>query len=282
MTKSPDDLPSFSRPPLNEVVLSIQFASLTELKGIDLGLFWQKVKKRYPDVSEQPVIQAAFETFGTPQLAKPAFRLESIMTPPMPRYWFEKAGSPDLLQIQHDRIIHNWRGGDDVSTYPRYPAVKAKLSREIEEFEKWLDASRLGRLLPNQCEVTYTNLIDFDDSDQVHSDLRRLTPLWSGIDSTDEAVDFEDVAINTRRVFTHNGRSAGRVYAQFLPVFRQSDLRPMIKLEITARGRPDSETVDEALSFLDVEHEEVVRTFADLTSPEMHKMWGRKDGKRTK
>jgi hypothetical protein len=111
MKRPRGNLPEFSRPPLSEVVLSIQFASLTELKGIHLGLFWKGFRKQYPDVSEQPPIQTVFETFGVPQTPH-AIQLQAFMSPPMPRYWFEKKGEPDLLQIQHDRLVHNWRGGE--------------------------------------------------------------------------------------------------------------------------------------------------------------------------
>jgi uncharacterized protein (TIGR04255 family) len=279
MKKPARTLPDFSRPPLSEVVLSIQFASLTELKGIHLGLFWKGLRKQYPDVSEQPTIQTVFEMFGAPQAPRP-FQLQTFMSAPMPRYWFEKNGQPDLLQIQHDRIVHNWRGGDPSHKYPRYSNVKSKIAKEIGLFSDWLASEGLGSIQPNQCEVTYTNLIDLKESDQLHADLKRLTPLLTDRVTEDVPADLEDVTTSSRYIFFHNERRAGRVYVQFQPVFRQDDLTPLIKLEITARGRPEGEEISDALSFLDVEHEQVVRTFAAVTSEEMHKLWGRRDGKR--
>ncbi len=268
MIRPPRELPDFARPPLTEVVLSIQFASLVNLKGLHLGLFWRKFRKQYPDVSEQPPIQTSFETFGTPQLSRPTFQFQTLLSPPMPRYWFEKTGAPDLLQIQHDRIIHNWRMGDNAVAYPRYEKIKAKFQKECEAFSKWLDDERLGEIRPNQCEVTYTNLIDLQESDRVHADLSKLTPLWTDEVTEKAPAKLEDVTTNSRRV-----------YVQFQPVFRQSDLRPMIKLEITARGQPDGEETSDAFEFLDVEHAHVVRTFAAVTSEEMHQIWGRRDAR---
>ena len=279
MKRPRGDLPDFLRPPLSEVVLSIQFASLTELKGIHLGLFWRGLRKQYPDVSEQAPIQSAFETFGTPQAAT-TFQLQAFMSPPMPRYWFEKKGQPDLLQVQHDRLVHNWRGGDESPIYPRYPKVKSKIEKEIVQFSDWLASEGLGKIQPNQCEVTYTNLIDYTESDRLHADLNRLTPLLTDSIIENMPAELEDTTTSSRFIFFHNEKRAGRIYVQFQPVFRQSDLAPLIKLEITARGRPDGEGISDALNFLDVEHEQVVRTFAAVTSEEMHKLWGRKDGKR--
>lgn len=282
MIKPSRDLPDFRKPPLSEVVLSIQFGSLANLKGIHLGLFWKHVRKQYPDVSEQPIIQAAFETFGTPQVARPSFQFQTFLAPPVPRYWFEKSGKPDLLQIQQDRLIHNWRIADGSVAYPRYEKVRASLEREINLFAKWLAAEKLGEIRPNQCEVTYTNLIEFEESDRVHADLSRLTPLWTDTVTEQIPAQLEDIATNSRFVFSEDDKPAGRIYVQFQPVFRQSDLRPMIKLEITARGKPEGESIADALKFIDIEHSHVVRTFAAVTSEEMHKLWGRVDGKRHK
>jgi uncharacterized protein (TIGR04255 family) len=279
MKKSVRDLPDFKTPPLSEVSLSIQFAALTNLKGIHLGLFWKQFRKRYPIVSEQPPIQAAYETFGTPPVPRPMFQIQTFLSPPVPRYWFEKEGEPDLLQVQQDRIIHNWRVLDG-ATYPRYEKLRSRFEKEVSEFSDWLAAESLGEMLPNQCEVTYTNLIELEESDHVHADLSKLTPLWTDPISDEISSELEDVTINTRFVFSHNGKSAGRVYVQFQPVLRQSDFQPMIKLEITARGRPEHETKSAAFDFLDIEHREVVRTFAGVTTEEMQEIWGRIDARK--
>ena len=277
MIKPVRELPDFTRPPLSEVVLSIQFASLVNLKGLHLGLFWKQFRKQYPEVSEQAPIQAAFETFGTPQLSRPTFQFQTLLSPPMPRYWFEKTGTPDLLQIQHDRIVHNWRMVEPAIAYPRYEKIKAKFQKEVDAFSTWLQEERLGDIRPNQCEVTYTNLIEFEESDGVHAGLSKLTPLWTDEVTEQISAKLEDVTTNARFIFFLKEKPAGRVYVQFQPVFHQADLRPMIKLEITARGRPDGEDISDAFEFLDIEHAQVVRTFAAVTSEEMHQIWGRVD-----
>ncbi|MGZ8300004.1 MAG: hypothetical protein ACXWU5_06290, partial [Rhodoplanes sp.] len=63
-------------------------------------------------------INAVFETFGTPPQPGSAIQFEQFLSPPMPRYWFEKSGTPDLLQVQQDRIIHNWRKQEGELIYP--------------------------------------------------------------------------------------------------------------------------------------------------------------------
>src|SRR5262249_2810158 len=104
----PDDLPDFKNPPVNEVVLSLQFASIPSFHSAHIGLFWEKIRQEYPKVSEQAPLQAAFETFGVmPVNPASPFHIEALLSPPMPRFWFEELDGNELLQIQQDRIIHN-------------------------------------------------------------------------------------------------------------------------------------------------------------------------------
>lgn len=123
----PSELPDFKRPPIDELVLSIQFASVAKFKSAHVGLLWRSFRSKYPEVTEQPPIQAAFETFGTPSSAPHAIRFQAFPSPPMPRFWFEKAGRPDLLQLQQDRILHNWRKREEDPIYPRFEAIAIAL-----------------------------------------------------------------------------------------------------------------------------------------------------------
>jgi uncharacterized protein (TIGR04255 family) len=274
------DLPDFTDPPLNEVILSIQFATLSNLKSSHIGLLWERFRSEYPSVSEQAPIQTVFETFGIPSQAPPLFQIQTLLTPPLLRYWFERPGSPDLLQLQHDRILHNWRKQSDNSRiYPRYEAVKKAFEAEINLFQQWLADEKIGVLRPNQCEVTYINIINIPEGAALDSCMERITPMWDAKFAEPPPNELERVRIEMAFLFSQNKKPAGRVYANFTPAFRQSDRNPVVQLEITARGRPKGETVAEALEFLDFERGQVVRTFAAITTAEMHELWGRTDAR---
>jgi uncharacterized protein (TIGR04255 family) len=274
------DLPDFTQPPLNEVILSIQFATLNNLKSAHIGLLWERLRSEYPSVSEQAPIQTVFETFGIPSQAPPLFQIQTLAAPPLPRYWFERPGFPDLLQIQHDRILHNWRQQSDNSRiYPRYEAVKKVFEEEVNLFQQWLADEKIGELRPNQCEVTYINIITLPQGAALDSCLNRITPMWDAEFSEAPPNTLERVRVEMAFLFSQDEKPVGRVYANFAPAFLQSDRSPVVQLEITARGRPKGETVAEALAFLDVEREQVVRTFAAITTTEMHQLWGRTDAR---
>jgi len=52
--------------------------------------------------------------------------------------------------------------------------------------------------------------------------------------------------------------------------------RAPLLIELTARGAPQSEGLAGALAFLDQGHAWIVQGFTDITTPEMHDLWKRK------
>ena len=278
MPNRPKNLPDFKKPPINEVILSFQFASLEKLKGPYVGLFWKSLRSQYPDISEQPEVAPVFETFGAPEGAR-LIAFQAFSSPPTPRFWLQKEGLPDLLQIQRDRIMHNWRWMPE-KVYPRYEKVRSKFEKEVQKFEDFLKAERLGKLDINQCEVTYVNLIENIPSGlDLHGSLEEISPLWSGITSDRAPGEIENSVVQMRYFLDDEGERLGRIHVVMQPAFRQSDLRPVFKVEITARGKPRGSSVAEAFDLLDIERQAVVRTFAAVTTPEMHELWGRTDVK---
>lgn len=273
------NLPTFKNPPVDEVVLSIQFASLERMKNAHIGKFWEKVEHLYPDVSEQAPIQPVFETFGGIRTAQfRGVQLEALLSPPMPRYWFERVGEPGLLQLQQDRLLRNWRQSQDGSrVYPRYESLRESLHGDVEIFEEWLRSEELGSLLPNQCEVTYINIIRLPDGSDPHTQLHRISNVWSSDLKLPESQKLENANVQLVSIFERDGRLSGRTYTTFQPAYVQATSEPVVKLEITVRGKPAGETISDAFNFLDSAREEVVNTFASITTAEMHTFWEKSD-----
>jgi uncharacterized protein (TIGR04255 family) len=269
-------LPNFTRPPVTEVVLSIQFAALPAMRSVHAGLYWQEIRTQYPKTSEQGPIAPAFETFGgTP--TTPSVQVQALLVPPLPRYWFETENGEHLVQLQPDRIIHNWRQRNPEMQYPRYETVREKFAPEVDKLAAFLRKEQIGEIRPNQCEVTYINTISLSDGSNPQQQLDRITPLWSGQTSERFLPNSENTSVQTRYVLKRGDAPYGRVYVSFIPAFRAADYSPVIQLEISARGRPTAETVSAAFDLLNEERAIVVRTFAAVTTAEMHKEWGRND-----
>jgi uncharacterized protein (TIGR04255 family) len=212
------DLPDFTDPPLNEVILSVQFATLSNLKSGHIGLLWERLRSQYPSFSEQAPLPTLFETFGVLSQAPPLMQVQTFLTPPLPRYWFERPGFPDLLQIQHDRILHNWRQQSDNSRiYPRYESVKKAFEEEISLLQRWLADESIGEVRANQCEVTYMNIISLPEGAAHDTSLAGITPMWHAKFTETPPSNLERVRIETAFLFSQDGKPAGRVYATFTP-----------------------------------------------------------------
>ena len=275
-TSRPPDLPDFLRPPINEVVLSIQFRALSEFGNGHVGLLWSKFRKDYPDLSEQAPLQTIFETFGNVQAAQQGIQIETLLNPPMSRFWFTERSGHELIQVQQDRFLHNWRKREDEQAYPHYEAIRARFHEEIAIFEDFLRTEQLGELKANQCEVSYINAIELVEADP-HSSLQEITSLWAGNLSQEAGLELEDSMVRCRFVLRDAGKPIGRVHVHFTPAHRTADRRPVIRLEITARAKPADESVRAALELLDKERSEVVKMFAAVTTPAMQKLWERTD-----
>jgi len=274
----PAGLADFDRPPVNEVFLSIQFASLSGLQSGHIGLLWNTLRKEYPTIIEQGPLNPVFETFGpTSGMQPPSVQIQMLLAPPMSRFWFQEASGEELVQIQQDRIIHNWRSQDVANRYPRYESIRARFVSEVDRLMAFLRTEKLGELKPNQCEVSYTNIIEFPDGSNPHHHLERITPLWAGRYSEPLPLEFENAAAQARYILRNGDKPYGRIYVNFSPAQRLTDQKPVVRLEILARGKPDDGSIDAAFRLLDVEREAIVRTFAAVTTPEMHKIWGRTD-----
>lgn len=272
----PADLPNYERPPVSEVVLSIQFAANPAFRSVHAGLFWQLVRDQFPLVSEQGPLQPVYETFGGVPTLQQAVQIQAFLAPPIPRFWFESEDKVYLLQLQQDRVLLNWRKSADDGVYPRYEFVRERFVREVERLDRFLQSEQLGQLRPNQCELTYINTIMLDENP--HLSLDRITQLWTDqARQIDDGLTIEGTIIQTRLVMKHQGVPYGRLYISFTPALRANDLKPVVQLEMTARGRPDEETVASALQLLDRERSTIVRTFTYVTKKEMHKLWGRTD-----
>ncbi len=173
-----------------------------------------------------------------------------------------------MIQVQADRFIHNWRKTESADEYPRYEHIRDTFSTHLNAFSAFTQREGLGELRPNQTEVTYVNLVrGASRLDQV-----------VGIAGASYAGAFlpsaEDARAATRYVIEHKGSAVGRLLIDARTLSGGED--PMIVINLTARGQPLEPTIGGVLAFMDLGRQWVVRGFADVTTPEMHREWERR------
>src|SRR5262245_41023644 len=95
--RRPADLPDYATPPVDEVVVGVQFQRMP-ITGAHIGLFWSFVRNDFPKIEEQPPLEPRVENL-TPAAVPQAF-LPFVFRPLGMRYWFSTQDDVELLQLQ--------------------------------------------------------------------------------------------------------------------------------------------------------------------------------------
>lgn len=271
-------LPDFSDPPVVEVALAAQFDPLHELRTPQVGLLWQRLRDRFPKLEEHAPLDPVIERFGITGSPEANVRLEMMKTPPVPRVWFLNDSGTELIQVQQDRFIHNWRRAATDEGYPHYKYLRKTFEKNWRVFESFCGEEGLDIPSSNQCEITYVNHIIAGEGWERHGDLGNVLMLFSPTYSEPFLPAVEGARIACRYVIPNDsGEPLGRLHVSVDNAYRRSDSRAMLVLNMVARGRPIGDGLTGVLRFMDVGHEWIVRGFASITTKQMHEIWGRLD-----
>jgi len=196
----------------------------------------------------------------------------------MPRCWFLNELGTELIQVQQDRFVHNWRKTGEGDEYPRYEAIRSRFRDELGEFCGFIQTENLGELTPTQCEVTYVNHMvtgrGWDNQGQVD----RVFSVWSGKHSDEFLGEPEDVRLAMRHVISDDTDApVGRLHISLQPGYLKAEESPILILTLTARGRPEGQGIDGVCRFIDRGRKWIVSGFASVTTTEMHDVWERCD-----
>ena len=193
----------------------------------------------------------------------------------MPRILFMNAEKTQLLQVQRDRFLHNWRkvgAGDD---YPRFERMLETFADGFQKFARVLADKGIGSATPNQCEVSYINQIPAQGNETLFEIFNRLFSTQAAGTNLDDLGAPEDMRFLLRYIIQGTDRAPiGRLIVSAEPA-RRSDGVGMIQLTLTARGKPLTADMDGVIEFLQQGRLHIVRGFANLTSETMHKIWER-------
>lgn len=256
----PSDLPDFADPPLNEVVLGVQFAPAQGYSQIRAGEVWSLYKDRFPLVEEYQPLAPVFETFGRPQAGQ--IGLGFVTGASHDRFWFLTPTKEELIQFQQDRLMHNWRKVEDgENPYPRFEVMIRDFERELGGLEDYFGTLASQMLLINQCEVTYVNYIPFDEPDKWLRFVRF------------EGMKVEDFAMTFRRRLYRNDEPIGRLTCETAAAIQHGKV--VLRMALTARGAPSRPDMHAALELLRENREVVVHAFAEFTSETAHQTWKR-------
>lgn len=273
-TSRPAELADYTAPPLTEVVLGVQFNSIDQFLSPHLGLVWERFKANFPNVEEHPPLLPTFETFGAHPQLFPAIGLQ-MLAANLPRVFLINNDRTQLLQVQRDRFLHNWRKVETGGDYPRFERMLETFELGLETFADVVSKEQLGGVVPNQCEVSYINHISVPADGNLYSVISKVFAQHTEKMVLDDLGAPEDLRFLLRYVIRDDsGAPIGRVIVSADPAWR-ADGGTIIQLTLTVRGKPARPTIEGVVEFLECGRSHLIGAFTKLTSPEMHKEWGR-------
>jgi hypothetical protein len=151
----------------------------------------------------------------------------------------------------------------------------ATFDKGLRRFEKLIKSEGLGAIVPNQCEVCYINQMPLEEDETFYQAAARTVRGFEGYFILDDLTSPEDAQVGLRYVIRDEKQEPiGRLTVTLEPA-RRLDGANILQLSIVARGRPTATTILGVSNFLKLGRRNVVRGFAQLTTAEMQKRWGR-------
>jgi len=266
--RRPADLPEYDRPAVNETVMGVDFAPLRGWNVTHYGLLFKRFEERYPNVQTQPPLVQQIEDFGasTPAPQQP-FEFSVGSGAMDTRCWFIDQSDTELLQVQADRFLRNWRQRSNAQ-YPRYIKVRKDFAEDWERYLGFLRDHRLGEPEVRQVELSYINLIE-------------STHLHDVLSSWRERAEGAFLPTPERGSMTLSFRVPSkpmRFHVAVQPVVRVSDGKEVLQMTLTVRGVMQSPAGKDLLAWFDEAHTWAVKGFDELTTTKMHQEWGKRGG----
>lgn len=250
----------FQNPPINELIITTYFnPPVSNLRNEHVGIFWSQIKEQFPKSSQQIPIGGAEQIIDVNN---------EIFS--MPRYWFISEDEINLLQIQKNAFMLNWRRHE--ADYPRFntrlkPFFDKYFSMFYEFIRKHIDASELTIDL---CQLTYINVIKRCEFWSGPNDTQHVIPSFS---VPDPGVAFQDTtAFNCNYIFDVPPDLQLVVKIRNVVVSPEPNKsEPVLIMEIQANGRLGRVNKLQTDPWFDRAHEAINECFIGMTNTEIQR-----------
>ena len=256
----------FRNPPVVEVVCGAAFGSLPRFSTPYVGLFWQAIKQEFGEIQETGLLH----TVGSGEM-----RLDLGAAMPWPRVLLTSQDEHELIQLQKDRFIYNWKRSSDDTDYITFARIYPNFRKWFGEFRSFVDSEQLGDLEFRQFELTYVNHIPYSVA----------TPIV-GEFPTDVLLDHIRDIGTSRELPAPTGFNwrtqyelpdeTGTLSVTAQPGIRKTDEEKLIRLDISVHGITTDTSDDGVHGWFGLAHDWIIKCFLEVTSVEMqNQAWGR-------
>ena len=221
----PSQLPEYEKPPLDEVVLGLQFAPAPSFSSVAHDDVYRLFQEEFPVIDEHNLLEPSYETFGgsNPQ---PSFQFTVGVPPAGSRLWFVSKDRNHLLQFQRDRFLTNWRRRPAANKYPRFETIARDFRKNAEKLNCHFAEEFNHALEIDQTEVSYINIVPLD----VPSDIGR----WLRAFALDN-MDIETFQASFSEIIENDdGKATGRLIYELQHLHAHERKRHALRLSLSA------------------------------------------------
>ncbi|HLQ26814.1 MAG TPA: TIGR04255 family protein [Acidiferrobacterales bacterium] len=252
----------FKSPPVVEVICGVLFSTAKPIRAAHIGAFWNSVRTDFPATQEVPPLPPVLEETGGM-----SFQFQISTSPEIPRTWFVTEDGRQIIQMQPDRFLLNWKKAAQEDEYPRFEFVIEQFEGRFQAFTSFVDREKLGPITFRQFELTYVNLID------KHNGLDEVKKHEVLVDHTREVGRNrflpEPDAFNWSTSYPLPD-GAGRLHLVTQTTLSGLTQEQAVRIDLIARGI-FKDKPDEVRKWFDLAHIWIINGFADATNPLLQK-----------
>jgi uncharacterized protein (TIGR04255 family) len=251
----------FKNPPVVETSLGCYFNRIERWNVLHYGALWSRFRTKYPNQEFQPPVLPAVQLPLNLQWT-PGDALIPI------RALFTDTANTQLVQVQSDLFLHNWRKTDKLSRYEHYDRILPLFREDWTVFTEFLKEHGLKHPSISRCEMSYYNHIVRGEDWQDFSDLPRLFSIWRGLSPGTKNVEF--VAFTVVQAF-----GKGKVTIAVNPGVRRLDGKEVLQMNITATRESQGSVDKDLFAGLDECHQNALNAFEGFVTDEALAKWER-------
>lgn len=242
----------FTNSPLKEVVLAIELEN-TNFNSIDFGLYWQKIRGRFPHLTDKVPI----DVYNS---------LDSEL-PPLRRSLFLSPDKMNMVQIQDNFFSFN-QSYSTQDQYPHFDKIFSRFCEEWETLQEWRQETGGNPLVPSAYRLMYLNVIDekygWNNATDHYKIFNFVGNNWN--DSLGETL------LHDTRLVIDLPNEKGLLYAELDQRSSEEDNSDFIIFNLNVETDKPSQPFKE---WFQIAHEYVVKAFLYLTTQDAQQKWGR-------
>ena len=251
----------YENPPIDEIVCGIRFNPIKHLQSGHFGILWQRFRSDFPRTEDQNLIGPVSEE-----------DLGSSDKLPLPRVWFIHENENELIQVQRNRFLLNWRKRRPEDEYPGYEKVADNFEKYLSRFQEFIAEENLGDIVAREYELTYIDLIPQGQGWESFGDLEKVFPNLLSL--TRKCILLRDVRGINWQTILDLPRDLGQLGISIRSAQRASDNQVLLHMEFKAVS---SQPYQPMRAWFEDVHTTITNLFSNLVSDEIQKkFWGRK------